>query len=86
MKKIYKKKIFNIIKEKIKKKKCFFKKNNIKYIDYKNPIFLKKFLNEFGKILPRRITKLSLKYQKKIKKSIKRCRYLGLLPYVTDNL
>jgi len=39
-----------------KKKYCRFKKNRIKYIDYKDPEFLKKFLNEQGKILPRRIT------------------------------
>ncbi|WXB47383.1 MAG: 30S ribosomal protein S18 [Candidatus Shikimatogenerans sp. Tmey] len=64
----------------------FFKKNNIKYIDYKNPIFLKGFINEFGKILSRKITNVSSKYQKKLKKAIKRCRYLGLLPYVTNNI
>ena len=44
-----------------KKKYCRFKKNGIKYIDYKDPEFLKKFLNEQGKILPRRITGTSLK-------------------------
>lgn len=38
-----------------KKKYCRFKKSGIKYIDYKDPEFLKKFLNEQGKILPRRI-------------------------------
>ena len=39
-----------------KKKYCRFKRAGIKYVDYKNPDFLKKFLNEQGKILPRRIT------------------------------
>ena len=39
-----------------KKKYCRFKKSGIKYVDYKDPEFLKKFLNEQGKILPRRIT------------------------------
>ena len=43
-----------------KKKYCRFKKSGIKYIDYKDPEFLKKFLNEQGKILPRRITGTSL--------------------------
>ena len=37
-----------------KKKYCRFKKAGIKYVDYKDPEFLKKFLNEQGKILPRR--------------------------------
>ena len=41
-----------------KKKYCRFKKSGIRYIDYKDPEFLKKFLNEQGKILPRRITQL----------------------------
>ncbi len=42
-------------------KYCRFKKNRIKYIDYKDPEFLKKFLNEQGKLLPRRVTGNSLK-------------------------
>ncbi|MCF6242819.1 MAG: 30S ribosomal protein S18 [Bacteroidales bacterium] len=66
------------------KKYCRFKKSKIKYIDYKDPVFLKKFLNEQGKILPRRITGTSLKYQRKVARSIKRARHLALLPYVTD--
>ncbi len=67
-----------------KKKYCRFKRAGIKYVDYKNPEFLKKFLNEQGKILPRRITGTSLKYQRKVAKAIKRARHLALLPYVTD--
>ena len=61
-------------------------KNRIKYIDYKDPEFLKKFLNEQGKILPRRLTGTSLKFQRKIAVAIKRARHLALLPYVTDML
>ena len=67
-----------------KKKYCRFKKNKIKYIDYKDPVFLKKFLNEQGKILPRRLTGTSLKFQRKVSQSIKRARHIALLPYVTD--
>lgn len=66
------------------KKYCFFKKSGIKYIDYKDPEFLKTFLNEQGKILPRRLTGTSLKYQRKLSQAIKRSRQLALLPYVTD--
>ena len=69
-----------------KKKYCRFKKNRIRYIDYKDPEFLKKFLNEQGKILPRRITGTSLKYQRKVAKSVKRARHIALLPYVVDLL
>lgn len=67
-----------------KKKYCRFKKSGIKYIDYKDAEFLKKFLNEQGKILPRRITGNSLKYQRRVAQAIKRARQLALLPYVTD--
>ncbi len=67
-----------------KKKYCRFKKNGIKYVDYKDPEFLKKFLNEQGKILPRRITGTSLKYQRKVGQAIKRARQVALLPFVTD--
>ena len=66
------------------KKYCRFKKARIKYIDYKDPEFLKKFLNEQGKILPRRITGTSVKYQKKVATAVKRARHLALLPYLTD--
>jgi len=67
-----------------KKKYCRFKKSGIKYIDYKDPVFLRKFLNEQGKILPRRLTGTSLKFQRKVATAIKRARHLALLPYVTD--
>ncbi len=69
-----------------KKKYCRFKKAGIKYIDYKDPNFLLKFVNEQGKILPRRITGTSLKYQRKVAKAIKRARHLSLMPYVADLL
>ena len=55
-----------------------------KYCRYKDPEFLKKFLNEQGKILPRRITGTSLKYQRKVAQAVKKARHLALLPYVTD--
>ena len=67
-----------------KKKYCRFKRSGIKYIDYKDPEFLKKFLNEQGKILPRRITGTSLKFQRRVAQAVKRARHLALLPYVTD--
>ena len=67
-----------------KKKYCRFKKSGIKYIDYKDPEFLKKFLTEQGRILPRRITGTSLKFQRRIARAVKRARHLALLPFVTD--
>jgi len=69
-----------------KKKYCRFKKSGIKYIDYKDAEFLKRFLNEQGKILPRRLTGTSQKFQRKVSQAVKRARHLALLPYVTDLL
>jgi small subunit ribosomal protein S18 len=69
-----------------KKKYCRFKKAGIKYVDYKDAEFLKRFLNEQGKILPRRLTGTSLKFQRKVSQAVKRARHLALLPFVTDLL
>lgn len=69
-----------------KSKYCRFKKSGIKYVDYKNPEFLLKFINEQGKILPRRLTGTSAKYQKKVATAVKRARHLAILPYVADQL
>lgn len=69
-----------------KKKYCRFKKSGIKYIDYKDADFLLKFINEQGKILPKRITGTSDKYQRKIAQAVKRARHIALLPYVGDLL
>lgn len=68
------------------KKYCRFKKSGIKYIDYKDSGFLIKLVNEQGKILPRRLTGTSLKYQRKVAQAIKRARHLALMPYVGDML
>ena len=64
-----------------KKKYCRFKKLGIKYVDYKDGEFL---LNEQGKILPRRLTGTSQKFQKKVAQAVKRARHLAILPFVTD--
>ncbi len=68
------------------KKYCRFKKAGIQYIDYKDPNFLMKFINEQGKLLPRRITGNSLKFQRRVATAVKRARHLALLPFVTDLL
>ena len=70
--------------EKRPKKYCRFKKMGIHYIDYKDGDFLLQFINEQGKLLPRRITGNSLKYQRKVSTAVKRARHLGMLPYLAD--
>jgi len=68
------------------KKYCRFRRFGIKHIDYKDADFLIQFVNEQGKILPRRITGNSLKYQRKVSVAVKRARHLALMPYVADLL
>ncbi|NUO01605.1 MAG: 30S ribosomal protein S18 [Saprospiraceae bacterium] len=68
------------------KKYCRFRRFGIKHIDYKDADFLIQFVNEQGKILPRRITGNSLKYQRKVSTAVKRARHLALMPYVADLL
>src|SRR5210317_826488 len=68
------------------KKYCRFRKSGIKYVDYKDPDCLMKLVNEQGKLLPRRLTGTSLKYQRKVATAVKRARHIALMPYVGDLL
>jgi len=68
------------------KKVCRFTQNNVKYIDYKDVKLLQKFITEQGKIIPKRITGTSSKYQRELAVAIKRARHLALLPYVSDTV
>lgn len=67
-----------------KRKFCYFTKNHIKHIDYKDVELLKKYISPSGKITPRRITGTSAKYQRILAVAIKRARFMALLPYVAD--
>ena len=66
------------------KKVCYFTKNKIVYIDYKDVELLKKFISANGKITPRRVTGTSAKYQRMLTTAIKRARQMALLPYIVD--
>ncbi len=66
------------------KKVCYFTKNKIEYIDYKDVELLKKFISANGKITPRRVTGTSAKYQRMLTTAIKRARQMALLPYIID--
>ena len=71
-------------KVKTKRKVCYFTKNNVKYIDYKDVELLKKFIAPNGRIAPRRVTGTCAKYQRELAQAIKRARFKALLPYVAD--
>ena len=66
------------------KKVCYFTANGITHIDYKDTELLKRFISERGKILPRRVTGTSAKYQRMLTLAIKRSRHMALLPYVKE--
>ncbi|WP_422124672.1 30S ribosomal protein S18 [Planococcus sp. X10-3] len=66
------------------KKVCYFTSNNITHIDYKDTDLLKKFISERGKILPRRVTGTSAKWQRKLTIAIKRSRIMALIPFVAE--
>ena len=63
------------------RKVCYFTKNKI---DYKDVELLKRFISANGKIIPRRVTGTSAKYQRKLARAIKRARQMALLPYVGE--
>ncbi len=71
-------------KQRTRKKVCYFTKNKITYIDYKDVELLKRFVSANGKITPRRVTGTSAKYQRMLAIAIKRARQMALLPYVVD--
>ena len=72
------------VKKRSKKKVCYFTKNKVKYIDYKNVELLKKFISSSGRISPRRLTGTSAKYQRELARAIKNARYMALLPYLGE--
>ncbi|MDA0228714.1 MAG: 30S ribosomal protein S18 [Proteobacteria bacterium] len=64
------------------RKSCPFSGANAPKIDYKDTKMLSRFLSERGKIVPSRITAVSIKKQRELARAIKRARHLALLPYV----
>ncbi|GAB4452479.1 MAG: 30S ribosomal protein S18 [Armatimonadaceae bacterium] len=67
-----------------KRKVCYFTVQKIDYIDYKNVALLRRFVTDRGKILPRRTTGTSAKYQRQLARAIKRAREIALLPFVAE--
>jgi small subunit ribosomal protein S18 len=68
------------------KKICRFTQNGVKYIDYKDVKLLQRYVNEQGRIIPKRITGTSAKYQRELSAAIKRARHMALLPFVSDTV
>ena len=75
---------FNPKFRKMRKKVCTLCSDKNFVLDYKNPEQLKKFINERGKILPRRATGACAKHQREITLAVKRARHIAILPYAQD--
>lgn len=67
-------------------RECKFTKAGIEYIDYKDIDTLQRFINDQGKILPRRVTGTSAKFQRQLARAIKRARQMALISFVAENL
>ena len=59
---------------------------HLEYVDYKDTEFLEQFINNQGKILPRRVTDVPARVQRQITTAVKRARHLALLPYVSESI
>lgn len=59
---------------------------DLNYVDYKDVEYLQRFINEQGKLLPRRVTNISAKTQRQITVAVKRARHLAMLPFVADSV
>ena len=66
------------------RKVCMFCVDKVQHIDYKDVARLRRFANERGKILPRRMSGTCAKHQRQLSIAIKRARMIALLPYTTD--
>lgn len=67
------------------RKSCPFVAAGFKHVDYKDIETISQFITEKGKIIPRRITGVSLRFQRMLTSAIKKARYMALLPFVTQD-
>ena len=68
----------------IKRRNCFFCKEHVAEIDYKNVNQLRRYISEKGKIRSRRITGACRRHQVQVAQAVKRAREMALLPYVAE--
>jgi small subunit ribosomal protein S18 len=63
---------------------CYFCKNKIQDVDYKDEKSLFNYITDRGKIMPRRLSGTCAKHQRKLSTAIKRARYIAILPYIRE--
>jgi small subunit ribosomal protein S18 len=69
-----------------KRKTCWFTENKIAHVDYKDEKLLRRFINERGKIVSRKVSGTSARHQRELAIAVKRARHLALLPFVAENM
>jgi small subunit ribosomal protein S18 len=67
-----------------KRRICAFCVEKVTHIDYKQHDVLRRYLNEHGRIRPRRQTGTCAKHQRRLSKAVKQARHLALLPFIVD--
>ena len=67
------------------KKICRFTADGVAHIDHKDVKTLRNMVSERGKIIPRRVTGTSARFQRQLTTAIKRARYMALMPYTVDH-
>ena len=67
------------------RKFCYFCENNISRVDYKDERLLRRFVNERGKIIPRRITGNCARHQRKTTRAIKRARMMAIMAFESES-
>jgi len=70
----------------IKRRNCFFCKDKVAEIDYKNINQLRRYISEKGKIRSRRISGACRRHQVQVAQAVKRAREMALLPYVAEGV
>lgn len=67
------------------RKICRFCENKISYIDYKDERLLRRFVNERGKLIPRRISGNCAKHQRALTTAVKRGRIIAIMPFASES-
>ncbi len=68
-----------------KRKVCYFTENKVKTLDYKDVALVKRFINDKGKILPKRVTGTKTRYQRVVAQAVKRARHMALIPFIAEH-
>jgi small subunit ribosomal protein S18 len=67
------------------RKPSYMEEHRIDFVDYKDVKVLQKMMSPQGRILPRRLTRLTNTQQRALTKAVKRARLIALLPFVMDS-